>query len=339
MNCSDIENQDSIEKYLTGALSEAERERLEEHLLTCEACQDELEEMALLRTSLGDERWAVGEEPRASWLQWPWAWAAAAAAALALGLGLVFWLAPWVGPPPDQALIAASMVEAPPYEPRTLRSVTGDAEIRFHEAMQQYLEGSYARAIPGLEAAVELDPSLDKARFYLGACYLLEDEPKKAIDSLSRVAELEGSPYREWAHFYRAKAHLRVGDLDSALSDLSEVISVGGELQPRARGGSRADPRLSRTMSIQSWRKALFGAGCAVVCAAVLASPDDSVPPSASRQIDQLLFAGHYADAERIAHELLPRDRGDNGPGLARDRRPPRPPCRGPLARRQVEPA
>jgi tetratricopeptide (TPR) repeat protein len=234
MNCTDIEkNQDRIEQYVTGSLRGADRDRFEEHLLTCEACQEQLEELALLRTSLADERWAVAEESRGRRLEWHWSWAAAAAALL-LGLGLMLWLAPWAGSPSNEALVAASMVEAPPFEPKNLRSVTGDAEIRFQEAMQQYLEGSYGRAIPGLEAAVELDPSLDKARFYLGTCYLLEDEPKKAIDNLSRIAELESSPYREWAHFYRAKAHLRLGDLDSALSDLSEVISVGGDLRTQA---------------------------------------------------------------------------------------------------------
>ncbi len=93
----------------------------------------------------------------------------------------------------------------------------GEGELRFQEAMEDYQEGSYAEAIPGLKDAVELDPELAKAHFYLGACYLLEDEPEKAINSLSRVAEVEDPQYREWAHFYRAKAYLRLGDLESAL--------------------------------------------------------------------------------------------------------------------------
>ena len=151
-----------------------------------------------------------------------------------LGLGLVLWVAPWAGSPTDQALIAASAVEAPPYEPRTLRSLAGEGELAFREAMTAYQEGDLAAAIPGLERAVALDDSLDKAHFYLGACYLLEDKPEEAIARLSHVAEIEDSSYHEWAYFYRAKAHLRLGDLDSALADLSEVISVGGELQTRA---------------------------------------------------------------------------------------------------------
>jgi tetratricopeptide (TPR) repeat protein len=100
--------------------------------------------------------------------------------------------------------------------------------------MAAYQEGDLTAAIPGLERAVALDEGLDKAHFYLGACYLLEDQPQEAVDSLSRVAAIEDSPFLQWAHFYRAKAHLRLGDLDAALADLSEVISVGGELQTRA---------------------------------------------------------------------------------------------------------
>ena len=65
MNCTDIEkNHDRIEQYVTGALRGADRDRFEEHLLICESCQKQLEELALLRTSLADERWAVAEESR-----------------------------------------------------------------------------------------------------------------------------------------------------------------------------------------------------------------------------------------------------------------------------------
>ncbi len=190
MNCTESDNRDWIERYLTGALAETDRERLEEHLLACETCQDQLEELALLRASLGEERWSVAEELRGSWLQWHWSWAAAAAAMLVLAVTLWPRLADHPGRG-EVEIAGLSAVDAPPYEPRILRSVNGDGEIRFQAAMQDYLEGSYAEAIPGLKDAVELDPELAKAHFYLGACYLLEDEPEKAINSLSRVAEVE----------------------------------------------------------------------------------------------------------------------------------------------------
>ncbi len=234
MNCTESDNRDWIERYLTGALAETDRERLEEHLLACETCQDQLEELTLLRASLGEERWSVAEELRGSWLQWHWSWAAAAAAMLVLAVTLWPRLADHPGRG-EVEIAGLSAVDAPPYEPRILRSVNGDGEIRFQAAMQDYLEGSYAEAIPGLKDAVELDPELAKAHFYLGACYLLEDEPEKAINSLSRVAEVEDPQYREWARFYRAKAYIQTGDLEPAREDLSAVISMQGELEIQAQ--------------------------------------------------------------------------------------------------------
>ena len=126
------------------------------------------------------------------------------------------------------------MVEAPPYEPARLRSVNGEGTLRYQEAMTAYEAGAYAKAIPGLEQALELEPELAMARFYLGACYLLEDEPEPAIESLSRIADNADPQIREWALFYRAKAYLRLADVDSARRDLSEVMQLDGELRAEA---------------------------------------------------------------------------------------------------------
>ena len=233
MNCKVVAQDRIVERYSAGQLSEAEAEAFEQHFFECEKCYEALQDHAAIRAALSNAPREELSRPAPSSADFnPW-WLLAAAM-LVLGLGLVLWLAPWAGSPGDQILIAASAVEAPAYEPRTLRSVTGEGELAFREAMAAYQEGDLAAAIPGLEKAAALDDGLGKAHFYLGACYLLEDQPEKAIDSLSRVAEVGESPYQESAHFYRAKAHLRLGDLDSALEDLSEVISVGGELKSQA---------------------------------------------------------------------------------------------------------
>ena len=233
MNCKAVAEENTIEHYAAGQLSDADTEAFEQHFFECEECSEALQDHAAVRAALASAPREAPSRPASSndfnrwWLL--------AAAMLVLGLGLVLWIAPWSGTPSSQALVAASMVEAPPYEPRTLRSVDGEGELQFKKSMVAYQQGDFAQAIPGLEAAVELDPDLAKAHFYLGACYLLEDEPDKAIDSLSRIAEMGDSQYREWAHFYRAKAHLRGGDIETARKDLSDVISMEGELQSQAQ--------------------------------------------------------------------------------------------------------
>lgn len=234
VDCKAVTENDILERYFAGQLSEAESEAFEEHFFECNGCSEALKDHVAVRAALSELPRTEPVRPNRFGAQiHPW-WLLAAAA-LVLGLGLAIWLAPWNGSPSSQVVLASSVVEAPPYEPRTLRSMSGQGELPFLEAMVAYQEGHFAEAIPGLEAAVELDPDFVKAQFYLGACYLLEDHPRKAIESLNRVAEIKGSPYREWAHFFRAKAYLRLGDLDSALENLSEVISVGGELQTQAQ--------------------------------------------------------------------------------------------------------
>lgn len=59
-------------------------------------------------------------------------------------------------------------------------------------------------------------------------------EAREAVDSLSRVAEVEGSPYREWALWLRAKAYLGLGDLAAARRDFQEVLRTGGDLEVQA---------------------------------------------------------------------------------------------------------
>jgi tetratricopeptide (TPR) repeat protein len=233
MNCKVVTQDQIVERYAAGQLNQADTEAFEQHFFECENCYEALQDQGAMRAALSNaprEELSPAAPSRADFNPW---WLLAAAVLVA-GLGLVLWLAPWAGSPTDQVLIAASAVEAPPYEPSTLRSVVGEGELAFREAMAAYEEGDLAAAIPGLENAVALDEGLDKAHFYLGACYLLENRPEEAIDSLSHVAGFEDTPYSDWAHFYRAKAHLRLGDLDSALADLSEVISVGGELKSKA---------------------------------------------------------------------------------------------------------
>ena len=96
-------------------------------------------------------------------------------------------------------------------------------------------EGEFEEAVTRLEAVVELDPDLLKAQFYLGASYLLTGEAPKAINSLTRAVDSGDPTYSEWALFYRGKAHLRLGDLDSALADLQAVTRIDGDLALQAK--------------------------------------------------------------------------------------------------------
>lgn len=233
LNCAEIEKNDWIERYLRGDLNDGDVQRLEEHLLTCKECHEHLEDLSLLRASLSEDRWAVADEQRASRVQWGWAWAAAATL---LAGAVILW--PRLADQPSQGdvdMARLSAVEAPPYEPIKLRAVASEGERRFREAMPAYQKGAFTEAIPGLEVAVALDPELAQAHFYLGACFLLSDQPGPAIGSFGRVVQTEDPRYLEWAYLYRAKAYLRVADLESARRDLGHVVGMQGELAAEAQ--------------------------------------------------------------------------------------------------------
>ena len=66
-------------------------------------------------------------------------------------------------------------------------------------------------------------------------------------------------------------------------------------------------------MSNRSWRMALLWAGCAVAPTTALASIEAQLPTSATYQVEQLIYAGHYADAEKVARDLLPEIESTTG--------------------------
>lgn len=233
MECTEVQGGEWIERYLGRGLSGRDARRLEEHVLVCEECQAHLEDLSLLRAGLSRDRWAVADEWPEPRSQWRWAWAAGAIV-LAAGIGLSVRLLDEHGEPALEGPRAA-VVQVPSYEANSLRAAGGDAERRFREAMTFYQEGSFAEAIPGLQAAVDLDPDLGKARFYLGACQLLTGQAADAIDSFARVLSAGDSQFREWAHLLRAEAYLRVGEVDHARSDLRDVILLEGDLQADAQ--------------------------------------------------------------------------------------------------------
>jgi len=59
-------------------------------------------------------------------------------------------------------------------------------------------------------------------------------------------------------------------------------------------------------MSKRRWLAASLWAGCVVACTAVVASNEAQLWTSATYQVEQLIDAGHYPEAERVARDLLP---------------------------------
>ena len=224
VDCAVVAENDFIEEYLAGRLATNEAEAFEDHYFKCDGCLVAMKNHAALRAELADMSWQIDVVPERPRLSWRWTWAAAVAA---LAVGMVLWQ--WIEAPPqlsEAEMAHLSAVEAPPFTPRQLRGRPDEAERQFRVAMEHYLEGRFAEAIPALE---ELESRGVRVDFYLGGSYLLTDRLDLAIEALGRVVDSGNARYLESAFFYRGKAYLRLLDVESAIRDFDAVVRLEGD--------------------------------------------------------------------------------------------------------------
>lgn len=234
MNCIEVRNGDTMERYLRSELSEEDSQQFEEHYFSCDDCYESLRDLSAARTELASDRWAVPDtEGRFGWVG-GWGWALAAAMAI-LAVGLVFFLRdPMLSDLSDGDFVELAAIQPPPYEPVSLRGPEEQEVSAFEEAMIPYQQSDYLATVERLEPVVQSEPLNAAANFYLGTSYLLTDRPGRAVESLGVVVELGESRFQGWARFYRAKAYLRLGNPDAASVDLKTVVSGDGELAAQA---------------------------------------------------------------------------------------------------------
>jgi tetratricopeptide (TPR) repeat protein len=262
MTCEDVSGNEIVEKYLLGQLGDDVRESFEEHYFECARCfglvqtyRDVQAELARTRKDL------LSVTPARRWV-WQWAWVPAAAVVV-IAASVALWQPPLPGnlspapevarpapdlapaapespapspaPPPKPSLDQLARFEPPRYVPGSLRGVADAATMRFKEGMEHYQQGRYAAAAGVLLEASSLDPEAPHILFFLGISQLLAGQTDPAIDALGKAITLGDSPYLEEAHFYRAKAFVRRGNLDGASAELEGAIRLRGEREADAR--------------------------------------------------------------------------------------------------------
>jgi len=235
VECIQARSDVALEGYLLGKLSDSEMEQFDTHLLECVDCQDALERLVALQDAIAQQREAIAAESSSSLSHWRWVWVAAAAV-LIVGLGVTSWLTRSRSERLDLAELAElASFKPPPYEAPLLRSSGDQEEQFFQKAMERYVVGDYAGAIPDLEAAAGLSPDDAASRFFLGVCQLATEAPEAAIGSFKRVVALEPNPYIERARLYLAKAYLLMGQVEEAKSELESLVDLAGEDEKEAR--------------------------------------------------------------------------------------------------------
>jgi TolA-binding protein len=257
MNCKEVEEREILEEYLLDRLTEPDREEFEKHYFECASCFSQLRTRLAVQAEL-QRHPAIPARARGAGFRLAWAWTPAfVMVALLLAVG-VWWYSAQKHKPSRQAssspptaspelsvpspqpsptappLEELARVEPPPYSEMVLRGAEDEGQEAFRTAMQNYSKEDYAKAIPGLRAAVKASPQNPSFNFYLGACYLLTGQTDPAIVSFRKTISLGNPAYSESAHFYLAKAYLKKKDVSAAEEELHKTVQLHGSRETEA---------------------------------------------------------------------------------------------------------
>jgi tetratricopeptide (TPR) repeat protein len=108
----------------------------------------------------------------------------------------------------------------------------------YDQGMKYYQEKNYEQAIQKLNIFIKREKDNAYGHFYLGVSYLLTDEYKKGIKHLKSAIELcekQGKEILlEKCHWYLGNAYLKNNDVDKAVKEFRNVIVIGGEFKDEA---------------------------------------------------------------------------------------------------------
>ncbi len=233
--------------YCLGQLDEADEQRVEEHLLVCDACHrrvmERMQLTAWLRQHPATLEPAPGPEPAVSIAGRLWTWhrglAAAAAALLVLAV-------------PAGLLFHFSSVQDARYglklpEVEALKSFDANDQ-NFHYGIADFQQRKFKAALEHFTAYLKHSPDNFDANFFSGLCYLElskqnmvgvivkldRDTALKGITLLERakgiavtLQEKTGNPrYYADTTYYLGKAHYMLGDQNQAKQYFQLYLAV-----------------------------------------------------------------------------------------------------------------
>lgn len=234
------------------------RERLEQHVSTCEACRrlaEDFDGLGLAEADAAVEARVLTRvahpagHGRAGWLS------LAAGLVVASGLGVAWWHARSPAPAPR----SSAATQAPPAVPAPLPVVAlwtvTPAPVRVPlslgvsrgggpaplpdgavlvEALAPYQQGDYAAAVGRLAAVVRDHPESGEAHFYLGVAHLMAGDPDQALVSFDEASSRLPATRRAEAEWYRATAEQRAGRPGAARARLHVLCAQPGNYQAQA---------------------------------------------------------------------------------------------------------
>lgn len=235
--CTNEELGELITRYQMGQLSDEECDRFEEHVMDCEFCFRELEQTTPLMSPLRRHRVAILEGLHREGISYEslkkellfsrsvrqplYGKLLARAAQVFENLRRPRVLVPVTGiaaavvlfflliPHRHNPYITHLSYEKLPYQSDYYRGeASAEAESLFSRGIDDYLADNYKDAIANLENAVDRAPDEGSWWLYLGVCYYLDRQVKRAIKALTMADSLTQFYNKERARWYLAQAHL-----------------------------------------------------------------------------------------------------------------------------------
>ena len=240
MRCEEFQNSEIIDEYISGKLSEKERESFARHFFECDLCFEELkfreslirvckEHGDILFAELSDEREVTQRGKLTRLLDklfsgrfWPTRWVYAAVSLAVIVILISIFSSIFVSNQYDHLV----NIKPYPYLLAGLRSGASEEERLFHEAMRFYSNEEYGRASQRLEKVVAMDSENVLAQFFLGVSFLMNGKPARAIKNLEKVSMAE--PDSEIFHWYLGQAYLKKGDGEKAREEFVRVRDLDG---------------------------------------------------------------------------------------------------------------
>ena len=195
---------------------------VEAHLAECAACRSEIVQLrGIVRPPRSTRRGLI--------------LGVAAAAALVLLVALPRDAGPPISPGDParadsiaQSIRALGAVAQPPiYLGVAVRAATPVATEQFSNGMRAYADARYADVVAALKGGRAAGIEGVATPFFLGASLLMLDDASGAAEEFARVIAMGETAYRSEAHYYRAKALLRLNQPADAAAELDRSVRSG----------------------------------------------------------------------------------------------------------------
>jgi len=139
--------------------------------------------------------------------------AVAASIAILIGIGGFLFL----NKPTNNEKVFATYFKPDPGLATTMGTTT---QFEFLDAMVDYKQGNYAKAIKKWEPILKYNPTNDSLNYFIGVAYLADENEKSAIKHLIPVTKNSNSVFVKDAYFYLGLAYLKSGNLELAKKNL-----------------------------------------------------------------------------------------------------------------------